>query len=247
MKTQIQDKEDIPVELQCHIFSGKQLEDSQTLSNYNIHKESTLHLVPRVLHGMQIFVEISTGKTVTLEVKPGDTIYHVKTKIQDKESIPQEEQRLFFVAKQLEDGRTSSDYNIQKESTFDLIIHVPGNTQILVKTPTGKTLVLKVKPSYTGYDVKTHIEEEEGIPPEEQHIIFTGKELENDRTLSDYSIHNESTLRVVRRLRGGLPIFVLNMSQKATRLEICTLNGIIIGNNLFPYTYITLLKGISLK
>ena len=152
----------------------------------------------------------------------------MKTKIQNKEGIPPEEQRLFFVGKQLDDGRTSSDYNIQKESMFDLMIHVHGNMQILVKTPTGKTLVLKVKPSYTGYDVKTHIEEEEGIPPEEQHLIFTGKELENGRTLSDYSIHNGSTLHVVRRLRGGLPIFVFNMSQsKLLGLKICTLNFII--------------------
>ena len=152
---------------------------------------------------IQIFVKLVTGKTLALDVKTLDTIETVKNKIQEKEGIPQGQHRLIFSGRELENNKTLYDYKVQNKSTLYLIFKLrrEEGIQIFVKLLTGNTLALDVKTLDTIETVKKKIQEKEGIPIDQQRLLFAGRELENNKTLYDYNVQNQTTLHLVLTLK----------------------------------------------
>ena len=147
----------------------------------------------QILYGSRRRIYVSINKrTISLDVKLSDTVGSIKVLIEEKEGIPQDEQRLVFGNRQLKTQYSLSDYGIQKDETLNLV----QTMEVFVKTLVGdlKIFGLMVAPSDTIGDVKAMIRETEGISPNEQRLIFAGKQLDNEHTISDYKILKEVCL-----------------------------------------------------
>uniref|UniRef100_A0A452YSC7 Ubiquitin-like domain-containing protein n=1 Tax=Aegilops tauschii subsp. strangulata TaxID=200361 RepID=A0A452YSC7_AEGTS len=103
-----------------------QLEDGRTLADYNVQKESTLHLVLRLRGGTTIKVKTLTGKEIEIDINPTDTVDRIKERVEEKEGIPPVQQRLIFAGKQLADDKTAKDYNIKGGDVLHLVLTLRG-------------------------------------------------------------------------------------------------------------------------
>ena len=207
IKELIAGTENIPPDQQRLIFSGKQLEDQHTLEHYEITDQSNLHLILRLRGGGggQFFVKTLVGRTLTYDIQPQMTIGQIKELIAGTENIPPDQQRLIFSGKQLEDQHTLEHYEITDQSNLHLILRLRGGGggQFFVKTLVGRTLTYDIQPQMTIGQIKELIAGTENIPPDQQRLIFSGKQLEDQHTLEHYEITDQSNLHLILRLRGG--------------------------------------------
>ncbi|XP_033120385.1 polyubiquitin-C-like [Anneissia japonica] len=201
------------------IFAGSLLENKRTLSDYNIEDKSIIHLILRLRGGggLLVCVKTSTGNYITLTVPHLATIEEVKVAFQAKEGVPPGQQRLVFKGMQLENGRTLSDYDIKMGST---LYNELSGMHIFVKIITRKTITLEVMHSTTFGDVKAAIQDKEGIPPDQQRLIFAGRLFESQRTLSSCMVEPGSTIHLVQRPRGFITVFIKTWTGKTVTAEI---------------------------
>ena len=163
---------------------------------------------------MQVFVK-SENSTIALSVEAATVVDDVKRIIWDREGVPPDKQRLIYNSSELQDGRRVSDYDIRKDSTIQLWLRLRGGMQVFFKTLTGNTIPLEVDPSDTVWLVKLKLKDKKEIPAHMMRLIYAGKQLEDDRTLSEYNIQRESTIHLVLRLRH-VPTqdFIITMMDK---------------------------------
>ncbi|CAG8484929.1 4485_t:CDS:2 [Diversispora eburnea] len=203
---------------QSFYFFGVHLEDYQRLMDYKIQNDSNLHL--SLCSGgcnMRIYIEIKKGKVlktssnriintpttskiITLEVKSFNTIAQVKQKIKYSEA---DIKYLFYFGEQLDDNLKLWEYNIQNESTLHVRFYY-SKYKIFVRNFSGQFKSLLVNSMDDIYQVKKLIQEIEGFHPDQQRLIWAGKQLVDENTLADYGIEKESTIHLVPRTTSRL-------------------------------------------
>ncbi|CAI2191294.1 17353_t:CDS:2, partial [Funneliformis geosporum] len=182
----------IPVNKQRLVYITEELHNDKKLEDYDFQSEGVMFLC------MTLFVVLLSGKKINLKVFGDDTVENVKQKIQELEGIPLNQQRLVYISnEELRNEKKLEEYDFQNEGTMFLCM------TLFVVVLSGKTITLRVSGNDTVKSVKQKIQEREGIPVNEQRLVYQSHELrENHKKLPEYNVQNDGTMYLTMRLPG---------------------------------------------
>ncbi|XP_062890480.1 polyubiquitin-like [Mobula hypostoma] len=155
---------------------------------------------------MRLQVRFITGDGFELDVDPSIQVSTLKMKIQEKTNVPISQQRLMVQNGQsveMQDDRSLSYYNLNPSPTVMLLVRKEESMQIFLLNDKGKTTTYDVMPSESVQKFKERVHRQEGVRPDQQRLVYEGKQLEDGRLLSDYNIRPLTTISLLLRLRGG--------------------------------------------
>lgn len=224
IKAKIQATKGLACSNQTLLLKGTPLDDSTVLKDCNIETESTFCLAlmpsPPAGNDMRILVKVSepAEKTLELQVSGSSMVKELKQKISASERISVDHQRLLLGSVELSDGDLLSRYHLQTNTLLLLqVVSSSPRRSLYVRNLLGKITEVEVFPNDSVKTLKTRISAKEGIPPDNQRLIFCGKDLRNEELIESYNIEQESNIQ--------LALTVPESQEELTRVFVRTLMG----------------------
>ncbi|XP_072343009.1 polyubiquitin-like [Scyliorhinus torazame] len=155
---------------------------------------------------MRLQVKFLTGEVIELEIDPSIQVSALKKMIYEKTKVAHFRQRLVVQngnTEELRDDKRLCDYNVSPSNVVMLIVKNEERMQIFLKNEKGKTSTYDVLPSESVRDFRARVQRQEGVPANQQRLVYQSKQLEDGHSLADYNIQSESTIFLTLRLRGG--------------------------------------------
>ena len=217
-KCKIEDKDGLPVNRQCLVYGGREMQNDKRLGEYHVRRASTLHLYMCLscTGAMQVHVKTPSGKTISIEVWREDTIETVKRAIQAQIGVPVDQQRLSLCGRQLNKDDRLQRYGIGEGSELGLAVVIP----VSIKMLTGESFSLELETSESIEEVKNKIKEKTGIVPEQQRLVYTGKPLDDNGALSNHDIRKGAEIYLIRRLRCHKIMVKSSSSGRVMKLKV---------------------------
>lgn len=197
LKNKIENREGIPSEEQCLVYSGKRLNDELTLHDYSITNNATVHMQIHVNSELnQLYIKEENGDTFPIQFNNRELVSDIKEKIEAIKKIPVSQQYLTFEEHNLKNEKTLKNYSITNNSVLKLFIIDEKLIKIRIQKSNEEDIFLHVHKTDLVKDIKSKIEELKGYPSEKQVLLLDGEILENEKTVQDTNIQENPILKL---------------------------------------------------